>query len=61
MSILIFEMLHNRKSPDIDIQGELRAGVGPGDQLGGVPAVVASQQHDALRRVPAGVSQSGML
>ena len=54
-------MLLERKPPDIDIQGELRAGVGPGDQLCGVPAVVPSQQHDALRRVPAGVSQSGML
>ena len=61
MSILILKMLLERKPPDIDIQGELRAGVGPGDQLGGVPTVVASQQHDALRRVPAGVSQSGML
>ena len=48
-------------SPDIDIQGELSAGVGPGDQLGGVSTVVPTQQHDALRRVPAGVSQSGML
>ena len=39
-------------SPYIDIQVELGGGVGVGDQLTGVAAVVASQQNQALRKIP---------
>ena len=39
-------------SPHIDIQVELGGGVGVGDQLTGVSAVVTSQQNQALRRLP---------
>ena len=51
----------NCLSPDRILQGELIAGVGSRDELCGVATVVASQQHDALRRVPGRVSQSGLL
>ena len=44
--------------PDRILQGELIAGVGSRDELCGVATVVASQQYDALRRVPGRVSQS---
>ena len=47
--------------PDRILQGELIVGVGFRDELRGVATVVASQQHDALRRVPGRVSQSGLL
>ena len=38
-------------SPHIDIQVELGGGVGVGDQLTGVAAVVTSQQNQALRNI----------
>ena len=37
-------------SPHIDIQAELGGGVGAGDQLTGIAAVVASEQNQALRK-----------
>ena len=55
------DMCLNCLSPDRILQGEFNAAVGSRDELCSVPTVVASQQHDALRRVPGRVSQSGFL
>ena len=59
-SVNVF-MCVNCLLPDRILQGELIVGVGFRDELRGVATVVASQQHDALRRVPGRVSQSGLL